>query len=91
MQTFFLYTAVILTIIILMPLYRMYVGPTLFDRILGAGSIGTKTLVLILIIGNIYDRFDMFLHITLAYAILNFLGTLAIAKYLNSARKKEKE
>lgn len=89
MQTFFVYMSVILTIIILIPLYRMYVGPTLYDRILGAGSIGTKTLVLICIIGYVYGRFDMFLDITLAYAVLNFLGVLAIAKYLNSTRNKE--
>ena len=88
MDTFFVYISVILTIIILIPLYRIYRGPTVYDRMLGAGTIGTKTLVLIVIIGFVYGRFDMFLDITLAYAVLNFLGVVAIAKYLNSVRKK---
>lgn len=86
MESFFVYISVILTIIILIPLYRIYRGPTIYDRMLGAGTIGTKTLVLICIIGYVYGRFDMFLDITLAYAVLNFIGVVAIAKYLNSVR-----
>ncbi len=88
MDSFFVYISVILTFIILIPLYRIYRGPTIYDRMLGAGTIGTKTLVLIVIIGFVYGRFDMFLDITLAYAVLNFIGVVAIAKYLNSARGK---
>ncbi|OPL15931.1 MAG: pH regulation protein F [delta proteobacterium MLS_D] len=86
MNSFFIYISVILAIIILIPFYRIYKGPTIYDRMLGAGAIGTKTLVLICLIGFIYGRFDMFLDITLAYAVLNFIGVLAIAKYLNSMR-----
>jgi multicomponent Na+:H+ antiporter subunit F len=88
MQSFFIYISVILTIIILIPLYRVYIGPSIYDRVLGAGSIGTKTLVLICLIGFAFDRFDMFLDITIAYAVLNFIGVLAMAKYLNSMRGK---
>ncbi len=86
MDSFFVYISVILIVIISIPLYRIYLGPTLYDRILGASAIGTKTLVLIVLIGCVYGRLEMFLDITLAYAVLNFIGVLAIAKYLNSAR-----
>ena len=89
MHDFFVYISVILTIIIFIPLYRVVKGPTLFDRMLGAGAIGSKTLVLICIIGIVFDRFDMFIDITLAYAALNFIGVIAISKYLNSMRGKE--
>lgn len=89
MHDFFIYISVILTIIIFIPLYRVVKGPTLFDRMLGAGAIGSKTLVLICIIGIVFDRFDMFIDITLAYAALNFIGVIAISKYLNSMRGKE--
>jgi multicomponent Na+:H+ antiporter subunit F len=54
---------------------------------LGAGAIGTKTMVLIILIGFIFDRLDMFVDITLAYAVLNFIGTIAMAKYLSSRRE----
>jgi len=49
---------------------------------LGAGAIGTKTMVLILAIGFVFNRFDMFVDITLAYAALNFIGIFAIAKFI---------
>jgi len=84
MDKFFLYLSIILTVIIFMPLYRVVAGPTLYDRILGAGAIATKTMILILMIGLAFKRLDMFIDITLAYAILNFIGTIAIAKYLDT-------
>jgi multicomponent Na+:H+ antiporter subunit F len=78
-----------LTVIIFIPLYRVVQGPTVFDRMLGAGAIGTKTMVLILVIGLVFRRFDMFVDITLAYAVLNFIGTIAIAKFLGTEKGKE--
>lgn len=89
MHSFFTIMAVFLTIIIFIPLYRVITGPRLMDRMLGAGAIGTKTMVLILLIGYMFDRIDMFIDITLAYAVLNFIGVIAIAKYVERiARKK---
>jgi len=88
MEKYFIYLSVILTVIIFIPLYRVLVGPTLFDRILGAGAIATKTMVLILVIGLVFDRLDMFIDITIAYAILNFIGNIAIAKYLETRSYK---
>jgi len=82
METFFLYSAVILTIIITVPLYRVLWGPTLFDRLLATNAIATKTIVLICLIGFLFGRIDMFIDITLAYAILGFIGSLIIAKYV---------
>lgn len=84
MNDFFLYFAVILTVIIFIPLYRVVVSRHVMDRMLGAGAIGTKTMVLILVIGFIFDREDMFIDITLAYAVLNFIAVIAIAKYLGT-------
>lgn len=90
MENFFTYLAVLITIIILIPLYRVLTGPLLMDRMLGAGAIGTKTMVLILIIGFIFNREDMFIDITLAYAVLNFIGVLTIAKYISTRTRKRK-
>lgn len=81
MHTFFLYSAVILTAIILVPAYRVVQGPTVFDRLVGTNAIATKTIVLICLIGYLFGRIDMFIDITLAYAILGFIGSLTIAKY----------
>lgn len=81
MHTFFLYSAVILTIISVMPAYRVVKGPTVFDRLLGTSAIGTNTIVLICLIGYLFNRIDMFIDITLAYAVLGFIGSIAVAKY----------
>ena len=90
MEKYFIYLSVILTVIIFIPLYRILVGPTLFDRILGAGAIASKTMVLILVIGLVFNRLDMFIDITIAYAILNFIGNIAIAKYLDTRGYRNK-
>lgn len=86
METFFLYSAIVLTIIIAIPLVRVLKGPTVFDRLLATNAIATKTIVLICIIGFLYGRIDMFIDITLAYAILGFIGSLVIAKYVISSK-----
>jgi len=91
MDQFFLYSAVVLTIIIAVPLIRVVKGPTLFDRILATNAIATKTIVLIALIGFLFDRIDMFIDITLAYAILGFIGVLTIAKFLESPKTMEDE
>lgn len=91
MEQFFLYSAVVLTIIIAVPLIRVVNGPSVFDRILATNAIATKTLVLICLIGFIFDRIDMFIDITLAYAILGFIGSLIIAKYMESKKTQAEE
>ncbi len=86
MEAALVYIAAILAFIIIIPLYRVVKGPTVFDRLLGAGAIGTKTLVLICLIGFEFDRIDMFVDIALTYAILNFIGIVAMAKYFETSR-----
>lgn len=86
MDSFFLYAAVILTAIIAVPAYRVVKGPTVFDRLVGTNAIATKTIVLICLVGYIFDRIGMFIDITLAYAILGFIGSLIIAKYFSSEK-----
>jgi multicomponent Na+:H+ antiporter subunit F len=88
-EQYFIYLSVVLSIIIFVPLYRVVRGPTLFDRMLGASAIGSKTLVLICIIGVVYGRIDMFIDITLAYAVLNFVAVIAISRYLRTVEAKE--
>ncbi len=90
MDSFFLYSAVVLTIIIAVPLVRVLNGPTLYDRLLATNAIATKTIVLIALIGFLFDSIDMFIDITLAYAILGFIGSLIIAKYVSSPKFEEK-
>jgi multicomponent Na+:H+ antiporter subunit F len=91
MEQFFLYSSVVLTIIIAVPLIRVVKGPTLFDRILATNAIATKTIVLICLIGFLFGRIDMFIDITLAYAVLGFIGSLVIAKFIESPKVRGNE
>lgn len=68
-----------------MALYRAIFGPTTADRIVAVNVIGTKTVVVLVLIGYIYSR-PYFFDIALLYAILNFIGVIAIAKYLERGR-----
>ena len=86
MITFFTATGIALCVLIFFVLYRVVFGPGIYNRIAAMSAIGTKTLVLLLIIGIIYDRVDMFIDISIVYALLNFIGTLAVAKYLETEK-----
>lgn len=89
MEPLFTHIAAFVTVIILIPFYRVLRGPTVFDRLLGAGAIGAKTMVIICLIGFIYGRVDLFVDITLAYAVLNFIGMIAVSKYFESQDVRE--
>lgn len=72
----------ILTILILVYMYRVFQGPTVYDRILGLNGISTKAIILLTILGSLYSRLEMFVDIALGYAVLNIVGGLAVGKYL---------
>ncbi len=61
-------------------LVRLYTGPTLYDRVLAVNAFGTCTVLVIGIMGFLFDRPD-FLDIAMLYALINFVGTLAILKF----------
>jgi multicomponent Na+:H+ antiporter subunit F len=84
MFDFFYYIGIGLCILVLFVLYRGIFGPGIFNRIAAISAIGSKTLVLLLIIGYTYQRIEMFIDISMVYALLNFIGTVAAAKYLET-------
>ena len=63
-----------------MALLRALRGPSLYDRILAINSFGTATVLIIAVLGFLTGRPD-FLDIALLYALINFLGTLAVLKF----------
>ena len=81
MHSFFLATGIALVVLMILSLLRALIGPTILDRILGGNVIGTKTTVLLLLIGLLYDDLGMFVDISIAYALLNFIATLGATKF----------
>ena len=71
--------AVLIAIGITLP--RAFLGPTVFDRILAVNSVGTKTVLLIALLGFLTGRPD-FLDIAIVYAMINFIAVVAVLKFV---------
>ena len=71
---------IILLVSVMVLLYRVYLGPTLYDRVIAVNSIGTVAVLIIGVIGFLTGRPD-FLDIALLYALINFIGTIAVLKF----------
>ena len=74
--------AVLLLLMMIVVLYRAIIGPTMIDRIIAVNVVGTKTTTLLVIIGTIFGRVDMFVDLAITYALFNFIGSLAAARLL---------
>ena len=75
------YVATISIIIsFILVLIRLFLGPTLYDRVLALNAFGTLAVLMISVVGFLFGRPD-FLDIALLYALLNFIGTIAILKF----------
>jgi multicomponent Na+:H+ antiporter subunit F len=61
-------------------LVRAMLGPTPYDRILAVNAFGTKTVLVIAVIGFAIGR-PAFLDIAIAYALINFIATIALMKF----------
>ncbi len=83
--------ALVLAALLFLPLFRLVRGPTVFDRALGAGTLGTKTIVLLVLMGFLSDQADMYVDISLGYGLALIIGTLITAKYFESGLKTSEE
>ena len=61
-------------------LIRAMLGPTVFDRVLALNMFGTKTVLLICVVGFITGRTD-FLDLALLYSLMNFIGMVALLRF----------
>lgn len=84
-------TAVALALVMLLSLYRVIAGPSVFDRLTGLGLIGSKTIVLLVVLGAWNERIDLYVDIALSYGLISFVGTLALAKYFEISGSRRAE
>jgi multicomponent Na+:H+ antiporter subunit F len=80
----FVVVALAILVTMAMAVARAVVGPTTFDRILATNAFGTKTVLLIAVIGFMTGRPD-FLDLSLVYALINFIGVIAMLKFVKVA------
>nr|WP_325250760.1 monovalent cation/H+ antiporter complex subunit F [Amylibacter sp.] len=76
----FLVAAIALFVSMVLVLVRLYAGPIVYDRVLAVNFFGTATVLFIAVLGFLTERPD-FLDIALLYALINFVGTIAILKF----------
>ncbi len=70
---------------IMITLYRLMKGPTIYDRVLAGNAIGTKAVVILVLIGFAYGR-PHFLDLAVVYTLINFVATIAFLKYREMGR-----
>lgn len=87
-MTMFGVAALAIMICMGLTLARAGLGPTVFDRILAVNTFGTLTVVLICI-WNFLDGRPEFLDLALIYAIINFIGTIAVTRYVRHSHFRE--
>lgn len=72
--TFAVIAALVLVVV------RVIKGPTVFDRVLAANTVGTLAILLLAVLGFLNGRPE-WLDLGITYGVLNLIGTLAILKF----------
>lgn len=67
-------------VVMLLAIIRGIIGPTLYDRILAVNMFGTKTVLLISLLGFVMGRPE-FLDIAIVYALINFISVIGVLRY----------
>lgn len=75
----------ILSVTIFFCLYRAVLGPEVPDRIIAINVIGTKAVVMFVLVGVVFDE-GFFFDVAMVYVVLLYISTLALMKYLASGR-----
>jgi multicomponent Na+:H+ antiporter subunit F len=85
MRTFFWGLGVFMLANAFLCLLRAYLGPTVADRILAVNIVGTKTLVVLVLLSYIFGR-SLYLDVALVYGLLNFLVTVVATRFMETGR-----
>lgn len=77
----FLVAIIGVAVTMLLLLLRAMLGPSVYDRILAINLFGTKTVLFVAVLGFLNGRPE-FLDLGLIYALINFIGTIAVLKFM---------
>ena len=77
----YLIVLIALLICVIMSILRVVFGPTIPDRVVGIDTINTIVIVGMVILGAAYEEV-IYIDVAIVYALLSFVSTLFIAKYL---------
>jgi multicomponent Na+:H+ antiporter subunit F len=83
MSTVVLGVTIVLGLAMGLSLYRVLAGPTVFDRLTGVSLIGTKSIILLLLLGVLGGNLGALVDVALAYSLITLVTTVALTKYLD--------
>ena len=80
-MTIWLFTVLFMVALMLLAMVRLVKGPTSADRVVALDAINTLVVAAMIVLGVVVHQF-IFIDVAIIYALLSFVGTLYIAKYL---------
>jgi multicomponent Na+:H+ antiporter subunit F len=81
MTAFLLVVTVLIMVFILMAIYRIARGPSVFDRLVSSALAAANGVVVLLLVSFLFGRVEMFVDIALSFALLAFLLPIGVGKY----------
>lgn len=89
MNAFLLATGIVIAVVTVAGVVRIARGPRVFDRVLGASLVSINGLLLLLIVGFLLERVELFVDLAIAFALLGFLVPLATGRLARGQRRRE--
>jgi multicomponent Na+:H+ antiporter subunit F len=74
-----------ITLAVVMAIIRIIRGPTAPDRVVGLDTINTIVISSMVLFGAAYNQV-IYIDVAIVYALLSFISTLFIAKYLEGGK-----
>ena len=81
MSPFTLALLALIAAAVMLCLARMLCGPTTADRAVAVDTTATVTTALLVFLALVFER-HIYLDVALVYAVLTFIGSVAVARYL---------
>ncbi|WP_052667119.1 monovalent cation/H+ antiporter complex subunit F [Nitriliruptor alkaliphilus] len=89
MSPFLLGFTLVVAVLILVGLHRVWVGPTVFDRLIAVALLTVNGVIVLVLLGFLFERPAFYLDIALAYALLAFVLPIAISRYFERPEPRE--
>lgn len=86
LMNLFLFTGVLITAFMILPLFRLILGPTIPDRVVALDTINTYIVAAMILYGAAFEEI-IYIDIAIVYALLSYIATLYIAKFIERRAK----
>ncbi len=84
MESYFIWYLIGIIVLTLLMLVRLFMNEGVYNRFIGILVMCTNIILILILIGFIDGRRDMYVDIAIAYAVLGFISSVIVAKILGS-------